>query len=55
MKYTITYQETYGGVFEIEAESEDEAREIFQEDFDYYSRKFDCWDTDIVVEEDKPI
>ena len=54
MKYTITYQETYGGVFEIEADSEQEATEIFQNDFDYYSRKFDCWGTDIAVTRDEP-
>lgn len=50
MKYIIEYKETYGGCFDIEADSKEEALDIFYNEFDYYSRKLWCVDsiTDVI-------
>ena len=52
MLFNVEYKEVYGGNFEIEAESEEEAIDLFYEDFDYYSRKLWCINTTLDVEQE---
>lgn len=53
MTFTVEYKETYGGCFDIEAETEQEALDIFGENFDYYSRKLWCMDSSSEIIEAK--
>ncbi len=53
MKYEIEYEETYGGIFEIEADSEEDAKTEFDMNFEYYSRKLWCNDSRMEIRECK--
>lgn len=53
MTFTVEYTETYGGCFDIEAESEQEALDIFDKEFENFSRKFWCMDSSTEIIEAK--